>query len=370
MTFPKLLIYSALILFGIIGIAAYFKKNVNHPEISVHTTATPLLMEIELDKKAQSIAVIPTPKTENDMILSDTLAKSQTSLEPKIPQVEKPSSTPSVENTTSEKKPHKITEKTPEADRINEFFNLNDPKFPIVETITYKSRVSWQKGRPAWLSDYANHYKTSRHFIARSLNGKPDYLKQDLGEGARFNILNPNKNIHFNLIVDTSRCKMWFYYHDLDTQEKVLVKTYPVGLGRVDHSKISGLLTPLGVYSLGSRIAVYSPKMMGTHNGAKVEMIRVFGTRWIPFEKEISHTTAPAKGFGIHGLPWVSKNGVLLEDKESLEKYESDGCIRMATADVEELYAIIISRPTTIEIVKDFFDAENKLQTPADIANK
>ena len=58
----------------------------------------------------------------------------------------------------------------PEADRVDELFNRQDPKFPIVETIPYRSRVAWQKGRPAWLSDYAAHYKTSRHFIARSLN--------------------------------------------------------------------------------------------------------------------------------------------------------------------------------------------------------
>ena len=114
----------------------------------------------------------------------------------------------------------------PEADRIEELFNKDGPKLPIVETITYKSRVPWQKGRPAWLSDYAGHYETSRHFIARSLNGKPDYFKQEVAEGARFNVLRKDKNIEFALIVDTSRCKMWFYYVDLDQKQKVLLKTY------------------------------------------------------------------------------------------------------------------------------------------------
>jgi len=156
----------------------------------------------------------------------------------------------------------------------------------------------------------------------------------------------------------------------VDTKEKTLVKTYKVGLGRIDHSKISGLLTPLGVYSLGSRIAVYAPKTMGIHNGNKIEMIRIFGTRWIPFEKEISGTTLQAKGFGIHGLPWVMKNGNLVEETDSLGKYESDGCIRMATADIEELYSIIITRPTTIEIVKNFFDGENKIRSSTEILNK
>ena len=98
--------------------------------------------------------------------------------------------TPSVETTSS----------LPEADRIEELFNKQDPRLPIVETIIYKSRVPWQKGRPAWLSDYASHYETSRHFIARSLNGSPDYLKQDLAEGNRFNVLRLDKEINFYLL--------------------------------------------------------------------------------------------------------------------------------------------------------------------------
>ncbi len=351
MTLPKLLVFSALILFSLIGILAFFKndsqKKKNTPSTSL--THTPIEIDISQNVKAHAISsnlpvkstVQETPVYENMPVHEEITAKNNRSMTPKIEK--------------------KNIQELPEADRIEEFFNLSEPKFPIVSTITYKSRVTWQKGRPAWLSDYANHYKTSRHFIARSLNGKSDYLKQDVAEGARFNILNPEKNFQFNLIIDTNRCKMWFYYHDLDTKEKVLVKTYPIGLGRVDHSKISGLLTPLGLYSLGSRIATYKPKIMGLHNGEKIEMICLFGTRWIPFEKEIKGTTASAKGFGIHGMPWSMKKDNLVEDPSSLGKYESDGCIRMLASDIEELYAIVISRPTTVEIVKDYFDAENDI---------
>lgn len=351
-TLPRLLFFSALILFGAIGVAAYFKKGSQKQETAIPLTSMNTPIEIELDQNIQTAAVAP------------TISASEIFKEPEIKPSFQAIQTPHLVEKSVKKEKSETTsaQEPPEADRIAEFFNLSDPKFPIVETITYKSRVSWQKGRPAWLSDYASHFKTSRHFIARSLNGKPDYLKQDLAEGASFNILKPDKNVQFHLIVDTTRCKMWFYYHDLDTQEKVLVKTYPVVVGRIDHSKISGLLTPLGTYSLGSRIAVYKPKIMGMHNGEKIEMIRVFGTRWIPFEKEIKGTTAPAKGFGIHGLPWTMKNGSLVEETDSLGKKESDGCIRMTAAGIEELYAIVITRPTTIEIVKDFFDAENKIQ--------
>jgi hypothetical protein len=139
----------------------------------------------------------------------------------------------------------------------------------------------------------------------------------------------------------------------------VHVKTYTVGLGRIDPTRASGFLTPLGKYSLGDRVATYRPGMKGFHNGDRVELIKVFGSRWIPFENEIANCTEPAKGLGIHGVPWTveDKNGQWAEDRSGLGRHQSDGCIRMATPDVEELFAIIISRPTTVELVRNFYDA-------------
>lgn len=251
------------------------------------------------------------------------------------------------------------TEMPQNVDRIDEFFNRGENKFPIVQTITYKSKVPWMKGRPAWLSDYASHYKTSRHFIARSLNNRPDYFKQEVGEGDKFNVLRDDKHFEFFLLVDIATCKMMFYFLDNDTHELTLVKTYNVGVGRVDESAESGYRTPLGKYTLGDKIAVYRPKTISYHQGEKVEMVRVFGTRWIPFGDEVEGCTASPKGFGLHGLPWVpNTKGELAEDLSSIGGYQSDGCIRLATNDIEEIFAIIISRPTTIEIVKGMENAK------------
>lgn len=242
----------------------------------------------------------------------------------------------------------------PEANRIQELFNTTGKKLPFVETITYKSRVAWQKGRPAWLSDYASYYGTSRHFIARSLNGGPDYFKQDVAEGNKFNVFKQDYPLEFLLLIDASRCKMWLYAIAGDSHEKILLKTYPVSLGRSDSSSASGLLTPLGKYKLGSRIAIYKPKVMGLYKNQKTEMIQVFGTRWIPFEVAVGDTTAPAKGLGLHGVPFVAnKKGELEEDLSSLGKFESDGCIRFAKDDIEEIYAIVITKPAYVELVKD-----------------
>ncbi len=98
--------------------------------------------------------------------------------------------------------------------------------------------------------------------------------------------------------------------------------------------------------------------MMGFHNGQRLEMMTVFGSRWIPFENELEGCTSPAKGFGLHGTPWIrdDASGKFVEDNSGLGRHVSDGCIRIATADMEELYSIIISRPTTVHLVRDFFE--------------
>lgn len=328
MSLPKLFAIITFSLFGIIGFLSLFTEK-ESPSQELPSLQKPV--EIVLDQTVQT--VVPAAAAPSSVQASASHVKANTS-------------------------PLSIRE-LPDANRIEEFFNKTGDKLPIVETITYKSHVPWQKGRPAWLSDYAAHYNTSRHFIARSLNGKPDYLKQELAEGDKFNVLRQDKNFEFYLLVDTSRCKMWFYYIDLDANAKVLLKTYSVGLGRLDSSKASGLLTPLGKYTLGDRIAVFKPKAMGNHKGKKVEMITVFGTRWIPFEQEIGECTLPAKGFGVHGTPWEHlSQGNLADNIESIGKYDSDGCVRLSTPDMEELFAIIITKPTTIEIVPDFFSAK------------
>jgi hypothetical protein len=349
MTFPKVLALLAVFLFGSVVVIAFFKESKESTAIVATNTPSPTNVsspiEVKLDRNIQVISTAsssPSPSSSQRQEEKKPEIQNQPSVSNPIAQVDSP-------------KPVEIP--IPNVNRIEELFNKGDPKLPIVETITYKSRVSWQKGRPAWLSDYANHYQTSRHFIARSLNGKPDYFKQDLAEGERFNVLRKDKNFRFYLAVDLSRCKMWFYYDDLDVNQRVLLKVYSVGLGRIDETAASGMLTPIGKYSLGNKIAIYKPKMIGPYHGKQIEMIGVFGSRWIPFEKEVSDCSLPAKGFGLHGMPWaLTATGERVEDRSSLGKHASDGCIRLASEDIEELFAIIITKPTLIELVKHYND--------------
>ena len=248
----------------------------------------------------------------------------------------------------------------PDADRIRQLFATDSSKLPIVETVSYTSRVPWIQGRPAWIADYASHYGTSRHFIARSLNKKADYLTQKISPGDRFNVFKKDKNIQFHLVADLSRCKLWFYYIDVDSNERVLLKTYPIGIGRPDPKRKSGSLTPTGKYSFGDKVVIYKPGNLGYFQDQQIEMIRVFGTRWIPFGQEIEGCTEPAKGLGLHGAPWTEdpETHVWTEDKSKIGKCDSDGCIRLSAEDIEEIFSIVITKPTTIELVKDFRDAK------------
>ena len=251
-------------------------------------------------------------------------------------------------------------EDLPEADRIHQLFALDSSKLPFVETVSYASRVPWLKGRPAWIADYATHFATSRHFIARSLNRKPDYFTQKVSPGDRFNVFRTDKNINFYLLIDLSRCKMWFYALDIDANERMLLKTYKVGVGRLDPKRESGSLTPVGKYVLGEKVAIYKSGTMGFFQDQKTEMIRIFGTRWLPFEKELEGCSEPARGLGIHGAPWEGppSGGELVEDLSKIGAYDSDGCIRLASQDIEEIFAIVLTKPTIVELVKDFHDAK------------
>lgn len=337
---PRILAIVTVIIFGLILVAALTNKRGNSSDIS-------LIEVVEESDKPIEIPLTPTPTPPPPPEKPQQLPQENNTLPPPPPTETKVSVNSSVDG-------------LPQADRIEELFSTSGPKLPFIKTITYQSRVSWLRGRPAWIVDYASHYKTSRHFIARSLHGVPNYEKQDVSNGDRFNIFDPDVDLSFHLVVDISRCKMWLYAVDKTNKENTLLKVYNASLGRKDPSSPSGILTPLGTYTLGNTIAIYKPNAMDIHKGKKTEMIRIFGTRWIPFGTEVKDTTAPAKGFGIHGVPWVNdaSTGQLHEDLSSIGNYDSDGCVRFAAADIEEIYAIIVTKPSTIQIVADFSQAE------------
>jgi hypothetical protein len=252
--------------------------------------------------------------------------------------------------------PKKVTKAdSSKVNQIRRFFSKGMDRFSFVDTVTYTSRVPWLKGRPAWIADYASHYETSRHYIARGLNGKEDYVSQNVSPGDTFNVLNPEKDIEFHLLVDLSTCTLDFTCTNNETGHTEFIKSYSVGVGRKDSFSPSGSLTPLGKYKLGEKIAIYKRGVENYFQKKKTHMIEVFGTRWIPFGEEIENCTDSAKGYGLHGLPFVlnEADDVYTEDLTCLGDYSSDGCIRLAEKDINEIFSIVITKPTFIQIVKE-----------------
>ncbi|NGX34205.1 MAG: hypothetical protein K1060chlam1_00555 [Candidatus Anoxychlamydiales bacterium] len=336
MSTSKIVTVGVVALFGVIATLGFFKKNQKKADV-VFDTKDNKIQEIVIDKKIE-------PAQEEKKVIKITALKNES---------KKPI------KKADTKVALKEDENLPEANIIDRLFVTDSSKLPIVETVTYTSRVPWIQGRQAWIADYASHFSTTRHFIARSLNKKTDYFTQKVSQGDRFNVLREDKNIKFHLLIDINRSKLWFYSFDEDANERILLKTYKVGLGRKESKRESGSLTPKGKYTLGSKVAIYKPNTMGYFQDNKIEMIKIFGTRWIPFDKEVENCTEPAKGLGIHGAPFVeSANSELVEDRSRVGKFGSDGCIRLFSEDIEEIFSIVISRPTTIELVDDFHDAK------------
>ena len=151
MALPRTLLISTVVLFGLIGVVALIKKRSASRE-AVEETVQNVSLETGRVNDPISNALTESARNQSD-----------------------PGS------------------EIPEVDRIWQLFALDSSKLPIVETISYTSRVPWLKDRPAWIADYATHYATSRHFIARSLNRKPDYFTQKVSPAIASMFLNAIK---------------------------------------------------------------------------------------------------------------------------------------------------------------------------------
>lgn len=360
MKFSRLLFLGSILIFGIILLAGVVKQR----KIAASQGSS---QEIILKEETSiPVAAFSKEKSGKTQEKGPVQAAAQKNLEKPLAPAYKSESNAAkpLEQEGQESEDEKI-------DRLNLLFNTQGAHLPIVTTVRYSPRVPWVKDRSAWIVDYASHYQTSKHFISRSLKGTRDYFASEISPGDRFNVFNNDIGFEFYLVVDISRCKMRFYYCFPAKRERVLLKTYDVVVGRKDEMSPSGCLTPLGTYKLGSKIAVYKPGIMGTFRKQKAEMIQIFGTRWIPFEEEVAGCTEPSKGYGIHGEPWQMRENGTWQKGVIGDRYASDGCIRLATNDMEELFAIIVTKPTLIEIVRDLSAASTDYTTvaPAPVFN-
>lgn len=334
MSFLKFVFVGSLVLFIALGAAAYVKKT-SKKSAEISSENVEIRQEVEIESLRNN-----TPEAK------ESLKSLPTELSCEEPSVQQQVQPVVIEHEDGEEALSTLFEKSSSC--------------PIVQTIPYKSKVHWKQYSKAWLIDYAHHFKTPLGFICKMISGSYDAKNPQINEGQLINVFRTDVNFHFHAVVCFSSCTLRLYYVLPDKQKVVFLKKYSICLGRKDPSKPSQCLTPLGVYELGARTCVYQPRVMGIHKGKKVEMISVFGTHWIPFEKEIARCTSPAKGYGIHGTPMIrnDQTGELQEDNRSLGQYESDGCIRLSGRDILEVFSLISTRKTYVEIVSSFQDSQ------------
>ncbi len=157
------------------------------------------------------------------------------------------------------------------------------------------------------LTKIAKEFKTTPDLIRRS-----NHLRDD--------IINPGRKIKvwkapFSILVDKSQNIL------ILKSDEEIIKTYIVSTGK-DNS------TPVGSFKITSKLV--NPTWFKT--GAVVPAgspENILGTRWLGIDKP---------SYGIHGTT----------DPQSLGRQVTQGCVRMANSDVEELYTIV---PNGTEVV-------------------
>lgn len=363
MTLSRLFFLISLLLFGTIGILSVVKKGARQQSSAQSEQQTTLgpnkaiqaaCTEKGAAKEKVDMSLLQTSVKSSSTVQVHSLGNKELVGENMIADADRPAE--EVDRPYPIQKDSSIIiEHDDEPEAIAQLFTKGS-SCPIVETVRYSSRASWKPKKQAWLIDYANYYKTPLDFIVHSITGRSGSNAPAIKEGQQFTVLRSNVPFYFHAVISFASMKMRLYYVLPQENKAVFLKSYPVCLGRKDPSKSSGSLTPFGVFMLGQRVACFKPKMMGTHKGHRIELMQVFGTRWIPFDKEITGCTEPAKGFGIHGAPFVraSSDAPLTEDASSIGTWASDGCVRLRQQDVEELFSVISTRKSFVEIIPDF----------------
>jgi len=154
--------------------------------------------------------------------------------------------------------------------------------------------------------------------IARQFKTTTDLIKKSNGLGG--DVITPGKKLKiwtapFSILVDKSQNIL------ILKSDEEIIKTYIVSTGK-DNS------TPVGNFKITSKLVNPTWFKAGTvvPSGSPENIL---GTRWMGLDKP---------SYGIHGTT----------EPQSLGKQATQGCVRMANADVEELYTIV---PIGTEVV-------------------
>lgn len=146
----------------------------------------------------------------------------------------------------------------------------------------------------------------------------------------------------YHLIVNKRLNAMWVF------RDGKLVKTYRVATGR-DHGPQptwsdykTNFTTPVGIFKLTTFVENPSyTSLTDGHSFAGGDPKNPLGTRWMGFPVLGGNDTGGI--YAIHGT----------SEPEKIGTWASDGCIRMRTEQVEELYAMLKGKDVTLQIVAE-----------------
>lgn len=150
------------------------------------------------------------------------------------------------------------------------------------------------------LTKISKQFKTTTELIIKSNNLNSDVIVP----GRKIKV----RNAAFNILVDKSQNLLMLKSGD------EIIKTYIVSTGK-DNS------TPVGTYKITNKLVNPTWFKAGTVV-ASGSPENVLGTRWMGFD---------LAGYGIHGTT----------EPQNLGKQVTQGCVRLANSDVEELYTIV-----------------------------
>lgn len=150
------------------------------------------------------------------------------------------------------------------------------------------------------LTKIAGEYKTTTDLIMKSNNLSSDKIVP----GRKIKVW----NAPFNIFVDKSQNILI-----LKTGEEI-IKTYSVSTGKNN-------CTPVGTFKIVNKLKNPTWFKAGAVVSANSPE-NILGTRWLGFN---------LAGYGIHGTT----------EPEALGKQVTQGCVRMANPDVEEIYTIV-----------------------------
>lgn len=140
----------------------------------------------------------------------------------------------------------------------------------------------------------------------------------------------------FHAVIHKNSYQLDLYMGDEDN--RVFVKSYPVGLGASNS-------TPIGMFRIRSHSKLINPEWPDPYTGriySADDPANPIGERWLGLQG-LDEATRDLVGYGIHGTI----------APDSIGKQASMGCIRMRAKDVEVIYEVLVESVSTVEIRND-----------------